>query len=100
MAVIRTTRFMVAPDDIDTMLARRRRLLDVVRGQFGGPSEARLVQLDGETWLDTWRWDSPEALDAALAAAPGLAEAGAAFALTRDVSAEQGRLVDEDVWAR
>ena len=100
MALIRTTRFAVAPDDVETMQARRRRLLDVVRTEFGGPSEARLVRLDGETWLDIWRWDSGEALQAALAGAPRLAEAGAAFAVTRDVSTEQGELIDEDVWAR
>ena len=99
MAVIRTTRFAVAPADVETMQARRRRLLDVVRAQFGGPSEARLVRLDGETWLDVWRWDSAEDLDAAVAAAPRLAEAGAAFSVTREVSAEQGELIDDDVWA-
>ena len=41
-----------------------------------------------------------EAWRAALDGAPSLPEAAAAFALTRDVSAEQGDVVDEDVWAR
>jgi hypothetical protein len=100
MTVIRTTRFAVAPDDVETMQARRRRLLDVVRAQFGGPSEARLVRLDSDTWLDIWRWESAETLQAALAGAPRLAEAGAAFSVTRDVSAEQGELIEDDVWAR
>jgi hypothetical protein len=100
MAVIRTTRFTVDPADADTMLARRRQLLEAVRAAFAGPTEARLVRLDDETWLDIWRWDSAETLRAALEGAPGLPEAGAAFAVTRDASVEQGDVVDEDVWAR
>ncbi|NJC74311.1 hypothetical protein HC031_32055 [Planosporangium thailandense] len=100
MAVIRTTRFTVDPVDVETMLARRGQLLAAVRAAFAGPTEARLVRLDEETWLDIWRWDSGEALRAALEGAPGLPEAGAAFAVTRDASVEQGDVVDEDVWAR
>jgi hypothetical protein len=100
MAVIRTTRFSVDPADADTMLARRTQLLDAVRTAFSGPSEARLVRLDDETWLDIWRWDSAETLRAALEGAPSLPEAAAAFAVTRDASVEQGDVVDEDVWAR
>ena len=100
MTVIRTTRFTVDPADAETMLARRRQLLDAVRASFDGPDEARLVRLDDQTWLDIWRWDSAQALRAALNGAPGLPEAGAAFALTRHAAAEQGDMVDEDVRAR
>lgn len=100
MAVIRTTRFTVDPDDAETMRARRSQLLSAVRAAFAGPAEARLVRLDDSTWLDIWRWESTEALQSALAGAPGLPEAGAAFAVTRDASVEQGETVDEDVWTR
>jgi hypothetical protein len=100
MAVIRTTRFTVDPADADTMLARRQQLLGAVRAAFAGPSEARLVRLGDQTWLDIWRWDSAQALRAALEGAPALPEASAAFAVTRDASVEQGEVVDEDVWAR
>jgi hypothetical protein len=100
MAVIRTVRFTVDPADVETMLDRRRQLLDAVRAAFSGPAEARLVRVDEGTWLDIWRWDSAETLKAALDAAPGLPEAAAAFALARDVSGEQGDVVDEDVWSR
>jgi hypothetical protein len=100
MAVIRTTRFNVDHADAETMLARRRQLLDAVRAAFSGPTEARLVRLDDGSWLDIWRWDSAETLRAALEGAPGLPEAGAAFAVTRGASVEQGEVVDEDGWAR
>jgi hypothetical protein len=100
MAVIRTTRFTVDPADTDKMLELRRALLDAIRAAFSGPAAARLVRIDAETWADAWRWDSPETMRAALAGGPGLPAAAAAFALVRDVSAEDGDLVDEDAWAR
>jgi hypothetical protein len=100
VAIIRTTRFTVDLADAETMLARRRQLLDTVRAAFSGPIEARLVRLDDETWLDIWRWDPAETLSAALDGVHGLPEAAAAFAVARDLSAEQGEVVDEDVWAR
>jgi hypothetical protein len=100
MALIRTTRFTADPADADTVLVRRRSLLDAVRAASGGPTETRLIRVDERTWVDMWRWDSPETLREALDVAPRLPEAAAAFAVARDVSAEQGDLVDEDVWAR
>ncbi|MEU9506549.1 hypothetical protein AB0D32_09755 [Micromonospora sp. NPDC048170] len=100
MALIRTTRFTADPADADTVLERRAKLLDAIRAAYAGPTETRLVRVDERTWVDMWRWDSPETLRAALAGGPGLPEAAAAFAVARDVTAEQGDLVDEDVWAR
>jgi hypothetical protein len=82
------------------MLAKRASLLGAVRNAFSGLTEARLIRVDDETWLDTWRWASLEDLRAGLAGAPSLPEAAAAFALTRDATAEQGDVVDEEVWAR
>ncbi|MFD2767456.1 hypothetical protein [Micromonospora eburnea] len=100
MTLIRTTRFTADPADADTVLERRSNLLAAVRAAFTGPTETRLIRLDERTWVDMWRWDSPETLQAALAGAPSLPEAAAAFAVARDVSAEQGELVDEDGWTR
>ncbi|MGC4787737.1 hypothetical protein ACLQ22_07815 [Micromonospora sp. DT178] len=100
MTLIRTTRFTADPADADTVLKRRAKLLDAIRAAYDGPAETRLVRVDERTWVDMWRWDSPETLRAALEGAPGLPEAAAAFAVARDVTAEQGDLVDEDVWAR
>jgi hypothetical protein len=100
MALIRTTRFTADPADAETVLERRGKLLEAVRAAFAGPTGTRLVRVDERTWVDMWRWDSPETLRAALDGAPRLPEAAAAFAVARDVSAEQGDIVDEDVWPR
>jgi hypothetical protein len=98
MALIRTTRFTADPADAGTVLERRRKLLEAVRAAFAGPAETRLIRVDKRTWVDMWRWDSEETLRTALAGAPGLPEAAAAFGVVRDVSAEQGDVVDEDGW--
>jgi hypothetical protein len=100
MAIIRTTRFTAAPADAEKVLERRRNLLDAIRANFSGPAEARLIRVDERTWVDMWRWDSEETLRAALDGAPRLPEAAAAFAVARDVSAEEGVVIDQDVWAR
>ena len=84
---------------VGTVLERRRELLDAVRARFSGPAEARLLRIDERNWVDMWRWESDETLRAALEGAPRLPEAAAAFAVARDVSAENGEVVSEDVWA-
>jgi hypothetical protein len=78
------------------VLERRRQLIAAIRQRYAGPTETRLIRLDERTWMDMWLWDTPEILDAALAGAPKLPEAAAAFAVASDVSAEQGELVAED----
>lgn|SRR5689334_13072956 len=98
MALLRTTRFTADPADVDAMLERRRKLLETVRAGYAGPSATRLIRVDERTWVDSWRWDSAETMRAALEAAPSLPEAAAAFALTSDAAAENGEIVDEDVW--
>jgi hypothetical protein len=100
MSVIRTTRFTADPADADLVLERRGRLIAAIRARFAGPTETRLVRVDDRTWVDMWRWDSPEILSAVLAGAPQLPESAAAFAVARDVSAEQGALIAEDDWTR
>jgi len=100
MAIVRTTRFTADPADAATVLERRRKLIEAIRAAFAGPTETRLIRVDERTWVDMWRWDSPEIMNAALAGAPKLPEAAAAFAVAGDLSAEHGDVVDEDVWAR
>lgn len=95
MAVIRYTRFTADPSDIDRLLTRRAELIAAVRATFPGLTEARLARLDDTTWVDAWRWESAAALQAATEGAPGIPEAGAAFALTADPAAEQAEIVDE-----
>jgi hypothetical protein len=100
MTLIRTTRFTADPADGDLVLERRGQLIAALRARYAGPTETRLVRVDERTWVDMWRWDSPETLNAALAGAPSLPESAAAFAVARDVTAEQGELVAEDGWTR
>lgn len=97
MAIIRTTRFTAEPADAQAVMERRRDLLAAIRARFSGPTETRLIRLDERTWVDMWRWESAQILQAAVDGAPGLPEAAAAFAIVRDISAEQGDVVDEDV---
>lgn len=95
MAVARLARFHIDPADAEEMLARRATLIDAVRRSHRGLDEARLTRIDEQTWLDIWRWESTDLMNQALAGAPALAEAGRAFALTRDMSAEVAEIVDE-----
>lgn len=97
MALIRTTRFDVPTADADEMIARRNALVAAVRKAFAGLTEARLARAGEQAWIDSWRWDSAASLDAALkAAATGaLPEAGAAFALATNITAELAEIIDE-----
>lgn len=100
MVLIRTTRFTADPADAGLVLERRAQLIGAIRERYAGPTGTRLVRVDERTWVDMWQWDSAEVLDAALAGAPNLPEAAAAFAVARDVTAEQGEVVAEDGWTR
>ena len=97
MAIIRTTRFEVAPADVAEMIARRNALIAAVRNAFPGLTDARLARVGEQVWIDSWRWESAASLDAALqAAATGaLPEAGLAFALTGNATGESAEIVDE-----
>lgn len=95
MTVIRTTRFQADPAVTDELLEKRATLITTIRAGFPGLKEARLSQLEDGDWLDAWVWESEEAMKTTLAAAPTIPEAGAAFALTKEPTAEMARLVDE-----
>ncbi len=95
MAVIRTTRFTVDPAQADQLIARRAELINEVRAGYPGLAEARLARVSEDTWIDMWRWDSVTSMEKALAAAPTLTTAPAAFSLTGDLTAEQAVLIDE-----
>ncbi|MDR0343577.1 MAG: antibiotic biosynthesis monooxygenase [Nocardiopsaceae bacterium] len=95
MTIIRTTRFKADPARATEVITRRAELISAVRAAFPGLTEARLTKVDEGTWADMWRWDSAANLAAALAGAPALPAATAAFALVTDVTAENADLVDE-----
>jgi len=48
----------------------------------------QLAQADDGTWLSLWRWDSLSSAKAAMAQAPSVPEAGAAFALAKELTVE------------
>jgi hypothetical protein len=87
--------FKTDPADTQEMLARRADLVAVVRESYPGLIQAQLAKIDDETWVDAWRWDSLASAQAAIAHAPDLPEAAAAFSLTRDSTAEFADIVDE-----
>ena len=97
MAIIRTTRFEVAPADVEKMIARRNALVAEVRNAFPDLTEARLAQVGERVWIDSWRWESAASMDAAVqAVATGaLPAAGPAFALTANAAGESAEIVDE-----
>jgi hypothetical protein len=94
VADIRIHRYIVDPADIEELLARRSALITAIRADHPGLREARLVRLEDGTFIDAWRWDSAEQMQAALAAAP-FPEAGPAWSLTRDATSADGEIVDE-----
>jgi quinol monooxygenase YgiN len=95
MAVVRITRFRTAHENTDEMLAKRTDLITAVRASFSGLTEARLARLDDETWVDMWVWESASHAQTAINGAHALPETGAAFALTKDITAEQAEIADE-----
>ncbi|MEV4248280.1 antibiotic biosynthesis monooxygenase [Streptosporangium canum] len=95
MSTISVTRFQADPADADQVRARHAALVTAIRATQPGLTEARLGRLDDETWVDLWRWDSSASLQAARQAAPGTAAAVAAFAVAREVTAEDIEVLDE-----
>ena len=96
MAAVRIHRFVVDPADEAEFLVRRAEAITTIRAQHPGLSEARLIRLEGGAFIDAWRWNSAEEMQAALAAAPSFADAArAAMSLTRDATSEDGEIIDE-----
>ncbi|HEX6684107.1 MAG TPA: hypothetical protein VF062_14985 [Candidatus Limnocylindrales bacterium] len=94
MAVIRTTHFTAAAD-LEEMLRRRAKLIDVLRASYAGLTEARMTRQADGTYADAWRWESADLMQAAVAAGPTLPEATAAFAVVTDATVTVAEIVDE-----
>lgn len=94
MPIVRTTRYTATADPVE-VLARRAALIDRIRADHPGLTETRLARLEDGTYQDAWRWSSIEALEVVMAAAPGLPEVMAAFALTVNATAENAEILDE-----
>jgi quinol monooxygenase YgiN len=95
MALISITRFQADPVDAEQVRAKHAALVTAVRAALPGLTEARLGQLGDGTWVGIWRWDSAASLQAARQAVPGTAAATEAFALVRDVTAEDLEVLAE-----
>ncbi|MGW3498368.1 antibiotic biosynthesis monooxygenase [Streptomyces sp. NPDC001020] len=93
MTVVRITRFKTDPANDAEMIDKRATLIAAVRESFPGLTEARLGRLEDGTWVDHWYWESTEHMQKALAAAPTIPEAGPAFALTTDSTAESAEII-------
>ncbi|MFI6604142.1 hypothetical protein ACIBHX_48615 [Nonomuraea sp. NPDC050536] len=95
MTVVRSHVYSVDPADLDELIVRRGTLIAAVRAKHPGLSATRLIGLEDGTYSDIWYWDSVEQLVAALQDIPNFPEAPLAMSLTRDASAQNGRLIDE-----
>ena len=94
MAVTRTHHYTVDAADLPELLTRRAAVITAVRAAHPGLTHTRLTRLDDGSYTDTWRWDSAEHMQAALAAMP-IPQARAAMSLTHDATAQDGEVIDE-----
>jgi hypothetical protein len=95
MAVSRTHCYTADPADLDELIARRAKLIAAIRAAHPGLTEARLTRLKDGTFTDVWRWESTEAMRAVLADMSSFPEAREAWSLTRNVTSQDGEIVDE-----
>jgi hypothetical protein len=95
MPDIRIHRYAVEPADTDEFFSRRAEVIRAIRTKHPGLTEARLIRLEDGSFIDSWRWESAEQMQAALAEAPTFVEVRAAMSLARDVSNQDGDVVDE-----
>ncbi|MQY09832.1 antibiotic biosynthesis monooxygenase family protein [Actinomadura macrotermitis] len=91
MTTVELTRFTVAPEQTEALLAARPRMLADFRADRAGFLGAELVRLPGGEWLDIVRWRTPEDFAASRAKGANLPGIGAFFAAIGSlVSAEEG----------
>lgn len=97
MSLIAITRFEATTEDASAVRASHNALVDAVRTEIPGLTEARLGRLGENQWAGVWRWESAEDLKAARELAPTLAETKAAFALVREgtSSVDEIEVIDE-----
>ncbi|MDJ1133684.1 antibiotic biosynthesis monooxygenase [Streptomyces iconiensis] len=93
MTYVRITRFTTDPANDQAMIEKRAVLVAAVRASYPGLIEARLGRLEDGSWVDHWYWNSAAEMEKALAAAPTIPEAGPAFALTANSTAESAEIV-------
>ena len=95
MAVYRLVRFTIDPADTEKMLATRVALVAATRAAFPGLTEARPAQFDDEKCSDLSRPYPLAHAHGDFGGAPALPEAGVAFSLIKDVTADFAEIADE-----
>ena len=95
MTAIRAHHYRVDPADLDELISRRARLIDVVRAKHPGFVSARLARLEDGSYSDIWCWESGAQLGAALADIPNIPEAFPAMSLTKDNVVQNGEVIEE-----
>jgi hypothetical protein len=94
MANIRIHRYHVEPAKLDAFVTRRAQLIETMRSRHPGLSETLLIDLGEGAYIDTWRWQTAEQMQAAFAEAPSIPEIPAAMSLTRDARSDDGTIID------
>jgi hypothetical protein len=94
MAVVRLDRFTIDPADAGDLVARHAALVAVAKDAFPGLIEAQLAKVEDDGWLTVWRWDSLASAKAAMAEAPSIPQAGAAFSLAKGLTVEFAEVID------
>ena len=94
MAVLRLDRFTIDPADGAELLSRHAALVAAAKDAFPGLLGVELAKVDEQSWIDVWRWDSLASAQAAVAGAPSIPQAGAAFALAKNITVEFAEVLD------
>jgi hypothetical protein len=94
MADIRIHRYAVGPGDVEELLERRAALITAIRVDHPGLVETRLIRLEDGSFIDAWRWNSADDMQAALEATPP-PEARRAMSLTQERTFEDSEIVNE-----
>lgn len=97
MATVELTRFRVAAEHTEALLAARPRMLEDFAADRAGFLGARLVRLSEDQWLDIVYWRSPEDLAASRAKGGNLPGIKAFFAAIDElIISEEGTTADGD----
>ncbi|MEW9528852.1 antibiotic biosynthesis monooxygenase [Microbispora sp. NPDC049125] len=95
MITVELTRFHVAPEHVERLLAARPAMLADFRADRSGFLGARLVRLPGDQWLDIVHWQTAEDFASSRAKGANLPGIKAFFeAIDHVVSAEEGTTIE------
>jgi heme-degrading monooxygenase HmoA len=97
MATMELARYRIDPATVAEMQDRWHAAVQAIRARFPGLITAQLTQLDDDTFVDVWQWETREAALAAADGAPQIPEAAALFALiVEPPTMEHGEIVQQN----